>query len=363
MNVPFLDVAAATAELRDELDAAWARVRDSGWFIRGPELEAFESEWAAYVGVPHAVGVGNGLDALSLVLRAAGIGPGDEVLVPSHTYIATWLAVSAVGATPVPVEPKADTGLIDIEAAVQARTPRTRAVLPVHLYGQPVDIDAVRSALPDLFILEDAAQSQGATVRGHPAGGLGDAAGTSLYPGKNLGALGDAGVVTTRDADLAGAIRRLGHYGQTARYQHDVIGTNSRLDELQAAFLRVKLRHLDEWNARRARVAHAYLDGLRDTDLILPFVVADVVPVWHLFVVRHPRRDAVVAKLAADGVHCQIHYPQAVHRCGAYQDLVVPPLPLAERWADEVFSLPVGPHLTEGQVARVIARTRAALAN
>lgn len=357
MKVPFLDVAAATAELERPLDEAWQRVRRAGWFVRGPELEAFEAEWAAYVGVRHAVGVANGLDALSLVLRALDVGPGDEVLVPSHTFIATWLAVSAVGATPIPVEPTAQGFLMDVAAAEAARTARTRAALPVHLYGEPLDCEALAAALPGVDIVEDAAQAQGARVGARRVGGLGRAAGTSLYPGKNLGALGDAGIVTTDDAALADRVRRLGNYGQSRRYHHDEAGGNSRLDELQAAFLRVKLQHLDAWNARRRGIAARYSAELLAADLVPPTAVDG--HVWHLYVVQSPDRERLQAALAADGVATQIHYPIAAHRSGAYAGLVPTDLPRAERLADTVLSLPVGPHMTEEQVDWVIERVRA----
>jgi dTDP-4-amino-4,6-dideoxygalactose transaminase len=257
VRVPFLDLKAAHAELRAELDAAYARVMDSGWFVLGDELAAFEAEFAAYCGARHCVGVGNGLDALHLILRAMQIGPGDEVIVPANTYIATWLAVSYAGAAPVPVEPDPRTFNLDPARVEAAVTPRTKAVMPVHLYGQPADVDAVRevAARHGLRVIEDAAQAQGARYRGRAAGSLADAAGFSFYPGKNLGAAGDAGAVTTDDDALAAELRRLRNYGSPAKYQHDVKGFNSRLDELQAAVLRVKLRRLDEWNARRAAVA------------------------------------------------------------------------------------------------------------
>ncbi len=352
MNVPFLDVAAATAELRTELDAAWKRVADAGWFIKGPELEAFEHEYAAYTGCAHAIGVGNGLDALALALRALGVGHGDDVLVPSHTFVATWLAVSSVGATPVPVEPDATMNL-DPARAADARTTRTRAVIAVHLYGQCADMDALADALPGVAIVEDAAQAQGATWRGQRAGNLGTIAGVSLYPGKNLGALGDAGIVTTNDGALAAEVRRLGHYGQTQRYHHDVLGTNSRLDELQAAFLRVKLRALDGWNARRRRVAWRYAEALANGPVTLPVTRTEAESAWHLFIVQTPKRDDLAAHLARRGVATQIHYPVAVDACGAYAGHVAPQ-PEARRLAREVLSLPIGPHLTDSQVDAVI---------
>ena len=264
MRIPFLDLKAASTELREELDAAYHRVMDSGWYILGEEVDAFEAEWAAYCGVRYCVGVGNGLDALHLILRAMDIGTGDEVIVPSNTYIATWLAVSYAGATPVPVEPDPRTFNLDPTRVEAAITPRTRALLPVHLYGQPADMDGLLEVARrhDLRVVEDAAQAHGATYKGRRCGGLADAAGFSFYPGKNLGALGDAGAVTTDDDRIADRVRALRNYGSRRKYYHDEKGYNSRLDPLQAAFLRVKARHLDEWNGRRAELASRYNLGL-----------------------------------------------------------------------------------------------------
>ncbi|MBI4915350.1 MAG: DegT/DnrJ/EryC1/StrS family aminotransferase [Acidobacteria bacterium] len=363
MNVPFLDVGAGYAELRAELDAAYHRVMDSGWYILGEEVEAFEREWAAFCGVTHCVGVGNGLEALHLVLRAWGIGEGDEVIVPSNTYIATWLAVSYAGATPVPVEPNEGTYDIDparIEAAV---SDRTRAILPVHLYGQTADMDPINeiAARHGLKVLEDAAQAHGARYKGRRAGSLGHAAGWSFYPGKNLGAFGDAGAVTTDDAELADRVRVLRNYGSRVKYLNEVKGFNSRLDPLQAALLRVKLGHLDEWNARRAAIAVRYLEGLRDIpELRLPRVPAWAEPIWHQFVVRHPRRDALQATLTAQGVGTMIHYPVPPHLSTAYAELGMTPgaYPIAEALANTVLSLPIGPHLGRDAAEAVVGTVR-----
>jgi dTDP-4-amino-4,6-dideoxygalactose transaminase len=349
--IPFLDLAAATAELRGELDAAYRRVMDSGWYILGAEVEAFEAEWAAYCGTKHCVGVGNGLEALHLALQAMGVGKGDEVIVPSNTYIATWLAVSYAGATPVPVEPDPRTYNIDptrIEAAITART---KVILPVHLYGQPADMEPILeiAARRGLRVLEDAAQAHGARYRGRRAGSLGHAAGWSFYPGKNLGALGDAGAVTTDDDELADQVRVLRNYGSRRKYENEVKGFNSRLDPLQAAFLRVKLAKLDEWNARRRTVAALYLEELAEVPgLTLPFVPSFAEPAWHLFVVRHKRRDALQAHLTGRGIGTLIHYPIPPHRSGAYADAGLGPgsFPLAENLAGTVLSLPMGPHLS-----------------
>jgi dTDP-4-amino-4,6-dideoxygalactose transaminase len=359
VNVPFLDVGASYAELRTEIDAAYRRVMESGWYILGEEVEAFEREWAAFCGTAHCVGVGNGLEALHLVLRAWGIGEGDEVIVPSNTYIATWLAVSYAGATPVPVEPDEGTYDIDparIEAAV---SDRTRAILPVHLYGQTADMDPINeiAARHGLKVLEDAAQAHGARYKGRRAGSLGHAAGWSFYPGKNLGAFGDAGAVTTDDGELADRVRVLRNYGSRVKYLNEVKGFNSRLDPLQAAFLRVKLGHLDEWNARRRAVAAHYLEALADVpDLTLPRVPTWAEPMWHQFVVRHPRRDALQAALLAQGVGTMIHYPIPPHLSTAYAELGVAPgaHPIAEALANTVLSLPIGPHLGAQMVRAVV---------
>lgn len=360
--VPFLDLRAAYLELKEEIDAAVARVTDSGWYLLGEELAAFEREFAAYTRTRHCVGVGNGLDALRLCLQARGIGPGDEVIVPSNTYIATWLAVSQVGATLVAAEPDETTYNIDpgrIEAAI---TPRTRAIIPVHLYGQPADMAPVMDIARrrGLFVLEDAAQAQGASYRGRPVGGLGDAAAWSFYPGKNLGAFGDAGAITTNDAELAERLRLLRNYGSSVKYVHEIQGGNSRLDELQAAVLRVKLRHLDDWNGRRRQIAQRYLNELRGVGLTLPCVPEGLDPVWHLFVVRSPDRDALQARLADSGVQTLIHYPTPPHLQEAYRELgwARGRLPVAEDIHAEALSLPIGPHLGANQVRAVIDAVR-----
>lgn len=352
MTIPFLDLAAAYQELKTDIDGAVARVLASGWYILGPEVEAFESEWAAYCGAPHAVGVANGLDALTLALRALGVGPGDEVIVPSNTYIATWLAVTAVGALPVPVEPDPATCNIDPAAIAGAITPRTRVLLPVHLYGQPADMTLILALARQhrLAVVEDAAQAHGARYQGERLGGHGDAVCWSFYPGKNLGALGDAGAVTTRHADLADRIRVLRNYGSRVKYVNEVQGVNSRLDPIQAAVLRVKLRHLDAWNARRAQIAAAYTQGLqtlRDAGLTLPALLSGVESAWHLYVVRTPQRDELQQHLEHAGIGTLIHYPIPPHLQQAYAPLGHGPgaFPVAEALAREVLSLPMGPHL------------------
>ena len=389
MTVPFLELKPTYLEFKDEFDAAYHRVMDSGWYLLGRELEGFESEFAQYCGVKHCLGVGNGLDAIHLILRSYDIGPGDEVIVPSHTFIATWLGVTFAGATPVPVEVNPQTYNLDPSCIEEAITPRTKAILLVHLYGQTADMDSILEIARQhkLKVVEDAAQAQGARYKGRRVGSLGDAAAFSFYPGKNLGAFSDAGAVTTNDPQLAERMSRLRNYGSKIKYQHEEAGLNSRMDELQAAFLRIKLRHLDEWNERRRKIAAFYLEALkseignRKSEMILPFVPDWASPVWHLFVIRHPQRDALQKKLAQAGIGTLIHYPVPPHRSGAYSALrplqpvereVTPlgrspvisgqwSLPVSEQLANTVLSLPIGPHLTDEQVRVVIAGVNSAL--
>ncbi|HYF59421.1 MAG TPA: DegT/DnrJ/EryC1/StrS family aminotransferase [Burkholderiaceae bacterium] len=359
--VPFLDLRAGYEALRGEIDEAVARVLASGHYIGGPEVERFEADWAAYCGARHCVGVGNGLDALRLALEALEVGPGDEVIVPAHTFVATWLAVAQVGATPVPVEPDEGTFNIDAARVEAAIGPRTRAILPVHLYGQPADLDPLLAlaARHRLAVVEDAAQAQGARHRGRRIGAQGHAVCWSFYPGKNLGALGDAGAVTTDDPALAERIRMLGNYGSRTKYVHELRGINSRIDPVQAAVLGVKLRHLDDWNARRARIAAAYLESLGGGALRLPAVPDWARPAWHLFVVRHPERDALRERLAERGIGTLIHYPVPPHRQRAFESMAGLSLPLAESMAAQVLSLPIGPQMTDEQVSAVIEAVRA----
>lgn len=356
--IPFLDLGAAYRELKAEIDVAVQRVLDSGWYILGPEVEAFEAEWAAYCGAAHAVGVANGLDALILALRAVGVGPGDEVIVPSNTYIATWLAVTAVGARPVPVEPDPKTHNIDPTGIAAAITPATRAVLPVHLYGQPADLDPILAIARQhgLAVVEDAAQAHGARYRGRRIGAHGDVVCWSFYPGKNLGALGDGGAVTTDRADVADRIRVLRNYGSRVKYVNEVQGVNSRLDPVQAAVLRAKLPHLDAWTDRRRAIAALYAAGLRGAGLVLPHVPDWAEPAWHLYVLRVADRDGVQRQLGEAGIGTLIHYPIPPHMQAAYADLSLPPdaLPMARKFADEVLSLPIGPHLTLDDAGKVI---------
>lgn len=355
--IPFLDLGAAYRELQSELEPALLAALRSGWYIGGTEVESFERAFAAYTETAHCVGVANGLDALVLSLRALGVGPGDEVIVPSNTFIATWLAVSQCGARVVPVEPIPGTSNIDPAGVEAAMTPRTKVIVPVHLYGQPADLDPILALARQhgLRVLEDAAQAHGAHYKGKRIGGHGDLVTWSFYPGKNLGALGDAGAVTTDDAELAERIRMLRNYGSREKYVHEVAGYNSRLDPVQAAALRVKLAHLDEWNARREALAERYLAGLAGCGLGLPEVPAWADPVWHLFVVRHPRRDDLQRALNVAGIGNLIHYPTPPHRQQAYAGLfAADAFPVANRLAAEVLSLPMGPQLTAGEVDRVI---------
>lgn len=357
-RVPFLDLRAPYLELKEEIDAAFERVLTSGWFLLGEELTQFEAEFAAYVGAKHCVGVANGLDALTLSLRALGVGARDEVIVPAHTFIASWLAVTFAGATLVPVDVDAQTYNMDPSLVESAITPRTRAIMPVHLYGQPADMLTLR-AIADrrgVAVLEDAAQAHGAQIAGRRVGSVGTSA-WSFYPGKNLGALGDGGAVTTDDDRVAAQLRKLRNYGSSRKYVHEVPGVNSRLDELQAAVLRVKLRSLDEWNGRRTAIAARYAAELPASTFGLPPVPPFAIPSWHLYVIRAPNRDQLKQQLEAIGIDCIVHYPVAPYLQKAYADLGIlqGTFPVAEALQHEVLSLPIGPHMSDSQVSRVIA--------
>jgi dTDP-4-amino-4,6-dideoxygalactose transaminase len=364
MSVPFLDLGAAYREVQAEIESAILASLRSGWYIGGQDVEAFEQEFAAFTGAHHCVGVANGLDALRLALLAMGIGVGDEVIVPSNTFIATWLAVSQSGATPVPVEPVECTYNLDparIEAAI---TSRTKAILPVHLYGQPADLDPILALARKhgLRVLEDAAQAHGARYKGKRIGGHGDVVAWSFYPGKNLGALGDAGAITTNDPELADRIRLLRNYGSSVKYVNEVKGWNSRLDPVQAVALRVKLRHLDEWNARRTAIAARYAAELAGNGLVLPKVPEWAEPVWHLYVVQHAERDGLQRVLKETGIGTQIHYPIPPHLQIAYRDAGYARgrFPIAESMANSLLSLPIGPQLDDASVTAVISALKAA---
>ncbi len=371
MKIPYLNLKAENAPIAEELNAATRRVVESGWYILGKEVEAFEAEFAAYCGVGHCIGVANGLDALHIILKAYGIGAGDEVIVPSNTYIATVLAISAVGATPVFVEPDADTYNLDGAGVEAAVTPRTRAIMPVHLYGQTTRMDVLNDIARrhGLKVIEDNAQSQGAMFQGRKTGNLGDAAATSFYPTKNLGCLGDGGAVTTNDGELAERIRRIRNYGQKTKYVNDCVGMNSRLDEMQAAILRVKLNYLDQWNQRRRELAKVYFSELASVpEVTLPKVIADDSHIFHLFVIRHPRRDQLQAHLAERGIGTLIHYPIPPYRQECYRDseFAKGAFPVADELAAQVLSLPMSQMLTEDDVAfisKAIREFRAAAAS
>jgi dTDP-4-amino-4,6-dideoxygalactose transaminase len=361
MLIDFLNLGRVNARYEPAIREAIDRVLRSGFYILGEETAAFEREFASYCGAKHCVAVANGLDALHLILRGYDIGAGHEVIVPANTFIATWLAVSLVGAQIVPVEPDEATWNIDPKRIEEAITPRTRAIMPVHLYGAPADMDAIREIAQrhHLRVIEDAAQAHGARYRGQRAGSLGDAAGFSFYPGKNLGALGDGGAITTNDDDLAERLRKLRNYGSSTKYQHDVEGVNSRLDEMQSAVLRAKLPHLDEDNAQRAAVADRYREALANTPVELVQVPGNAESAWHLFVVRTPRRDALRDYLTSRGIGTQIHYPVPCHRQGAYAHQAWPALPVTEGLQSQILSLPMAPYLSADDVAHVAAQVKA----
>ena len=363
MKVHFLDLKAPYQELQADLDDAYKRVMTSGWYCLGQEVKAFESEFADYCGVRRCVGVGNGLEALVLILLGYGIGAGDEVIVPANTYIATWLAVSNSGAKPVPIEPNPSTYNINPEGIVEAITARTRAIIPVHSFGQPADMDPIMDIARShgLKVIEDVAQAHGGQYKGRRTGSLGDSAGFSFYPGKNLGALGDSGAVLTNDDSLANRVQSMRNYGSSVKYYNEFKGLNSRLDELQAAFLRVKLKYLDEWNLRRQMLADQYLNGLSDVPgLVLPTVPEWSEPAWHLFVVRHPMRDRLQEYLQEAGIATLIHYPIPPHLSEAYarDGQVKPHYPITEELARTVLSLPIGPHMPEAHATYVCKKIR-----
>jgi dTDP-4-amino-4,6-dideoxygalactose transaminase len=363
--IPFLDLGAAYREIQAELESAVLASLRSGWYIGGQDVEAFEAEFATFTETQHCVGVANGLDALRFSLVAMGIGAGDEVIVPSNTFIATWLSVSQCGATPIPVEPLESTYNLDPSRIEAAITPRTRAILPVHLYGQPASLDPILALAHKygLRVLEDAAQAHGARYKGKRVGGHGDAVAWSFYPSKNLGALGDAGAVTTNDSELADRIRLLRNYGSRMKYVNEVKGYNSRLDPVQAAVLRVKLKYLDEWNARRTAIAARYTAELVGAGFVLPTVPEWAEPVWHLYVVQHAERDGIQKALKEAGIGTQIHYPIPPHLQGAYRDAgyAANRFPIAEIMANRLLSLPMGPQLDDVDVTAAIVALKAAV--
>ena len=364
--IPFLDLGATYRELKHEIDDAVQRVLISGWYILGPEVEAFEREWACYCESAYCVSLANGLDALELALKALGVSVGDEVIVPSNTYIATWLAVTALGARPVPVEPDPFTHLITADAIRHKITPLTRVILPVHLYGQPVDLGPIveLAKARGIYVVEDAAQAHGARYQGRRIGSHGDIVCWSFYPGKNLGAYGDGGAITTSSAELADRISVMRNYGSRHKYFNEVEGVNSRLDPIQAAILRVKLRYLDEWNGRRTRIAGIYNEELQDSPIVLPAVHNSSESAWHLYVIRTTQRARLREVLTKADIGTIIHYPVPPHMQQAYRKLglTASSLPISRQLANEVLSLPIGPHISSDQahvVCRVIREMKA----
>ena len=362
MKIPFLDLRAQYLELKDELDEAIFRVANSGWYIGGIEVEGFEVEYANYCGANYAVGVANGLDALHLGLLALGVGPGDEGIVPSNTYIATWLAVSQCGATPVPVEPDGRTYNINTTLIESAITSRTKVILPVHLYGQPADMEQILAVAKkyNLRVLEDGAQAHGARYKDKVLGCHGDIVAWSFYPGKNLGAMGDGGAITTNDSEIADKIKVLRNYGSRTKYINEVRGFNSRLDPIHAAILRVKLKHLDAWNLRRQQIAKIYHEGLINSGLTPPHSLEWISHAWHIYTVMSLDRNNVQAKLLDMGVGTMIHYPVPPHLQAAYFDMGIKEgcFPESEKIHKRTLSLPMYPQMNDDQVNFVLSSLR-----
>ena len=359
MTVKFLNLEKTYTSIKDEINDAISRVLSKGIYILGEEVSLFETEWAEFCQASDCVGVANGLDALTLALKSLDIGFGDEVIVPSNTYIATWIAISNVGATIVPVEPNIQTHNIDTNQIEKAINEKTKAILPVHLYGQPADIDPILKLAKKhkLFVIEDAAQAHGAKYKDKVIGSHGDIICWSFYPGKNLGAFGDAGAITTNNLEIAEKIRCLRNYGSQKKYFNKYIGMNSRLDPIQAAILRVKLKYLEEWNNKRKNIALQYSEGLSSTPLILSEIIDNSSSAWHLFVIRSEFRKKLIKKLDNQGINSLIHYPVPPHLQEAYypQKNSFGKLPLAELLANQVLSLPIGPHQSENETEKVIS--------
>ena len=345
-NIPFLNLSAAYNELENELETAILRVSRSGRFILGEELCLFENEFSAYLGVNYCAGVGNGLDAIKIALLAVGVRPGDEVIVPAHTFIATWLAVSEIGAKPVPVEPNSRTFNIDPKLISKAITSKTKAILPVHLYGQPAELGSILNIASqyNLKVVEDAAQAQGSSYNGVKIGSHSDAVAWSFYPGKNLGALGDGGAVSTNSIEVSESIRKIRNYGSSVKYKHEILGINSRLDEIQAAVLRVKLKYLTSWNKRRAYIADYYQSNINTNDVELPNVIDGVIPAWHLYVIKLARRNELLDFLKNNNCESIIHYPTPPHLQNCYKEYSRLSLPITEKISQSVLSLPISPH-------------------
>lgn len=358
MNIPFVSFAPMQKEIRKEVLNKFEEMYDKAYYIQGDEYENFERSFANYIGTKFAVGVGNGLDALMLILRAMNIGEGDEVIVPSNTFIATALAATYVGATPVFVEPILEEYNINPDLIEEKITSKTKAIIAVHLYGQCADMDRINEIAKkhNLKVIEDAAQAHGALYKGKKAGSLGDAAGFSMYPGKNLGALGDGGMVTTNDEELAKKIAALACYGSDYKYHHIYKGVNSRLDEIQCGFLNIKLNHLDKWNADRNRIAKMYLEGINNPKVILPSINKNNYHVWHIFAIRSEHRDELEKYLNEKGIGTNKHYPTPMHMQGAYKDLNIKEgaLPLAEKISRTELSLPMYYGMTDDEVQYII---------
>lgn len=357
-TVPFLDLASQHAEVAELVDRDLAEIFRTAGFVGGPHVAAFEQAYARFTGAAHCVGVANGTDAIELALRSLGVGPGAEVITAANTFVATVEAIARTGATPVLVDVDDESFLIDVEAAAAAVTSRTAAVVPVHLYGQMAPVEALEAALPGIPVVEDAAQSQGATRHGRVSGSVGTIAATSFYPGKNLGAAGDAGAVTTGDSDLARTVRMIGNHGSAQKYDHEIFGVNSRLDAIQSVVLRHKLSRLPDWNAARRAAADRYATLLAGVDDVrVPVTLDGNQHVWHLYVVRVPQRDRVLAELQANGIGAALHYPVPVHLTGAFAHLGQGrgSFPVAENAADGILSLPMFPHLSPAQQERVTA--------
>lgn len=360
MKIPFVSFKPMEKELDQQLREAFTRVFERSWYIEGVECQNFEKAFAEYCGTEYCVGCGNGLDALMLSLKALGVGSGDEVIIPSNTYIATALAVTYVGATPVFVEPRLDTFNIDPTKLEEKINDKTKAIMPVHLYGQPADMDPIMEIAGkyNLYVVEDCAQAHGATYKGKRIGTFGDAAGFSFYPGKNLGALGDAGAAVTNKKEVAEKIRALGNYGSDYKYHHIYQGNNSRLDELQAAFLSAKLPLLDKMNKERRKIANRYLEGIQNPQIILPTIIDDVEPVWHIFGIRCKNRDELENYLNKEGIATNKHYPIPMHLQGAYAELGMQKgeLPLAEEISETELSLPMYYGMQDEEIRYVIEK-------
>lgn len=354
--ISFLSLKDVNNRFRDEIDARIKAILDRGWYLHGEENERFDKNFAAYCGTKGAVGVANGLDALNLIIRAYGFGPGDEIIVPANTFIATILAISENGCTPVLVEPDIDTYCIDPDKIEAAITPKTRAVMVVHLYGQAVPMEKIWAlqAKYGFKIIEDAAQAHGAIYQRRKTGNLGDAAGFSFYPGKNLGAMGDAGGVTTNDLDVLEKVKVIGNYGSDRKYHHIYKGVNSRLDEIQAAILDVKLKYLDADNARRREISKFYRKNITNPRITLPKVYDEMAHVWHLFVIRSDNRNGLAVHLSEHGIETNIHYPTPPHKQGAYVNWAERSYPITEKIHREVLSLPISPVMTDSEMEKVV---------